>query len=78
MVFYMIDEKYIVKLAKNDQFSINKYISNSMYLTTSKLIFLDITSEDGNLNVLLIIYDDQFGLFWFKMIILTYLYVRIA
>lgn len=76
MVFYMIDEKYIVKLAKNDQFSINKFIS--MYLTTSKLIFLDITSEDGNLNVFLIIYDDQFGLFWFKMIILTYLYVRIA
>lgn len=78
MVFYMIDEKYIVKLAKNDQFSINKFISNSMYLTTSRLIFLDITSEDGNLNVLLIIYDDQFGLFWFKMIILMYLYVRIA
>lgn len=49
-----------------------------MYLTTPRLIFLDITSEDGDLNVLLIIYDVQFGLFWFKMIILMYLYVRIA
>lgn len=49
-----------------------------MYLTTSRLIFLDITSEDGDLNVLLIVYDVQFGLFWFKMIILMYLYVRIA
>lgn len=29
-----------------------------MYLTTSRLIFLDITSEDGDLNVFLIIYDD--------------------
>lgn len=49
-----------------------------MYLTTSRLIFLGITSEDGDLNVLLIVYDVQFGLFWFKMIILMYLYVRIA
>lgn len=37
-----------------------------MYLTTSRLIFLDITSEDGDLNVLLIIYVDQFGVFGLK------------